>query len=75
MKKIIIPLLLLFCLAVGIRSILEHPNFPLFGDAVARIETDVGKVAITFDDGPTSKYTSDVLATLAAHHVTATFFL
>ena len=75
MKKIILPLLVLFGLAAGIRSILEHPTFQLFGDAVARIDTDVGKVAITFDDGPTSKYTPEVLATLAAFNVKATFFI
>ncbi|WP_344670193.1 bifunctional polysaccharide deacetylase/glycosyltransferase family 2 protein [Catenulispora yoronensis] len=34
-----------------------------------------GKVALTFDDGPDPRWTPEVLAVLARHHVPATFFL
>ncbi|NUR26631.1 MAG: glycosyltransferase [Catenulispora sp.] len=34
-----------------------------------------GKVALTFDDGPDPRWTPEVLAVLAKHHVPATFFL
>ncbi|NUP50737.1 MAG: glycosyltransferase [Catenulispora sp.] len=34
-----------------------------------------GKVALTFDDGPDPRWTPQVLAVLAKHHVPATFFL
>jgi peptidoglycan-N-acetylglucosamine deacetylase len=34
-----------------------------------------GAVALTFDDGPDPEYTPRVLDILAAHHVSATFFL
>ena len=34
-----------------------------------------GKVALTFDDGPDPKWTPQVLAVLAKHHVPATFFV
>ena len=32
-------------------------------------------VYITFDDGPSQRYTNEVLDTLATHHATATFFV
>ena len=33
------------------------------------------RLALTFDDGPTTQFTAKVLDILAEHHVTATFFL
>jgi peptidoglycan/xylan/chitin deacetylase (PgdA/CDA1 family) len=33
------------------------------------------EIALSFDDGPNSKYTPQILAALAEHHVTATFFV
>ena len=46
----------------------------LFGEIVPRVETEEKVVALTFDDGPTA-HVSEVLATLAAKQVKATFFL
>jgi peptidoglycan-N-acetylglucosamine deacetylase len=37
--------------------------------------SDPGKVAITFDDGPDSRYTNAILDTLASRHAKATFFM
>lgn len=34
-----------------------------------------GKFYLTFDDGPSGVYTPQILATLRAHHATATFFM
>jgi peptidoglycan/xylan/chitin deacetylase (PgdA/CDA1 family) len=34
-----------------------------------------GKFYLTFDDGPSARYTPTILATLRAHHVSATFFV
>lgn len=47
----------------------------MFGDMVVRIETDAPLVALTFDDGPSSNHTAEILDILAAHDVLATFFV
>ncbi len=39
------------------------------------VETDEKVVALTFDDGPHEKYTTELLDTLSKYDVTATFFL
>ena len=39
------------------------------------VETDKKVVALTFDDGPHEKYTTELLDTLAKYDVSATFFL
>jgi peptidoglycan/xylan/chitin deacetylase (PgdA/CDA1 family) len=36
---------------------------------------DSAGIALTFDDGPDPRYTPQILDVLAAHHVTATFFM
>lgn len=41
----------------------------------ARGETDAKYVALTFDDGPSGRYTARLLEGLAQRNVTATFFL
>ena len=47
----------------------------LFGGIVPRVETSAPVVALTFDDGPSSQYTEEVLAILREHGVEATFFV
>lgn len=47
----------------------KHPDILWFGDQSRR------EVAITFDDGPHSKDTPQVLEILAKHNIQATFFL
>ena len=47
----------------------------LFGDIVARVETNRPVVALTFDDGPSVRFTTDVLTILKERDVKATFFL
>ncbi|MBB3945967.1 peptidoglycan/xylan/chitin deacetylase (PgdA/CDA1 family) [Rhizobium skierniewicense] len=47
----------------------------LFGDIIARVETDRPVVALTFDDGPSARFTKEVLTILKDRNVTATFFL
>ncbi|NTE87113.1 polysaccharide deacetylase family protein [Agrobacterium rubi] len=47
----------------------------LFGDIIARVETDKPVVALTFDDGPSARFTKDVLTILNDRDVKATFFL
>ena len=47
----------------------------MFGDIFARVETERPVIALTFDDGPSVRFTPEVLALLKEWDVTATFFL
>jgi len=68
-------LALLLALAFATWAISRSRDFQLFGAIVNRVQTDQNVVALTFDDGPTPDYTTDVLALLAAKEVKATFFV
>jgi peptidoglycan/xylan/chitin deacetylase (PgdA/CDA1 family) len=50
-------------------------TFQLWGEIVPRVETTAPLVALTFDDGPTARYTEEVLAILREEGVKATFFV
>jgi peptidoglycan/xylan/chitin deacetylase (PgdA/CDA1 family) len=50
-------------------------TFQLFGDYVARVDTEDRVVALTFDDGPDPPHTPRILTVLDQHHVKATFFM
>ncbi|WP_165929178.1 polysaccharide deacetylase family protein [Shimia isoporae] len=56
-------------------QISKSTRFQFFGELVARGPIDCPRVALTLDDGPSTKYTASVLQTLARHNVQATFFL
>jgi peptidoglycan-N-acetylglucosamine deacetylase len=51
------------------------PTLQVFGPALLRGPAHSGKVALTFDDGPSSPYTEQILDLLRERGVTATFFL
>lgn len=74
-----ITVLVVLALAVsalfGLLQLSNARTFQVFGDLVARVETNRAVVALTFDDGPTTNYTQSVLEILEAHDVKATFFL
>jgi peptidoglycan/xylan/chitin deacetylase (PgdA/CDA1 family) len=53
----------------------KMPTRQLLGGLVARAEAAEPVVALTFDDGPTARYTDEVLAILAEEGVPATFFV
>jgi peptidoglycan/xylan/chitin deacetylase (PgdA/CDA1 family) len=50
-------------------------TYQLFGQIVPRVETSEPLVALTFDDGPTARYTDEILAVLREQDVPATFFV
>lgn len=54
-----------------------HRNSALFGAVLTRLPAggDSRTISLTFDDGPNPEATPQLLDTLAAHHVRATFFL
>ncbi len=51
------------------------PTLQLFAPALVRGPSQNGRVALTFDDGPASPYTEQILDILRERKVTATFFL
>jgi peptidoglycan-N-acetylglucosamine deacetylase len=51
------------------------PTLQVFGPALLRGPAHGGNVALTFDDGPSSPYTGQILDLLRERGVTATFFL
>jgi peptidoglycan/xylan/chitin deacetylase (PgdA/CDA1 family) len=68
-------LVLLGGTAVGLRALVNSSTYQLFGDYVARVDTEDRVVALTFDDGPDPLYTPRVLAVLDQQQVKATFFM
>jgi peptidoglycan/xylan/chitin deacetylase (PgdA/CDA1 family) len=68
-------LALLGAAAIGLREVVNSSTFQLFGDYVARVDTNDRVVALTFDDGPDPFHTPRVLDVLDQHHVKATFFM
>ena len=51
------------------------PTLQLFGPAVLRGPSDGNRIALTFDDGPCSGYTQQILDILRLHKVKAAFFV
>ncbi|HEV2350153.1 MAG TPA: polysaccharide deacetylase family protein [Terriglobia bacterium] len=64
-----VALLSIYCYAWSI------PTLQFFGPALIRGQVTEPQIALTFDDGPTSPYTEQVLEILKNRKVPATFFL
>lgn len=60
---------------LGLYVLSNSRTTQLFGEIISRVETDKPQIALTFDDGPTARFTQDVLTLLKERNVTATFFL
>lgn len=50
-------------------------TFQFFGEIIPKVNTSEKVVALTFDDGPTTTATDQILAILAEQNVKATFFV
>jgi peptidoglycan-N-acetylglucosamine deacetylase len=78
-KKLLIaaPIVLLAVLAAAMAlwQICKSHTFQFFGVIVPRVSTSEKVVALTFDDGPTTSATNEILGVLAEMKVKATFFL
>ncbi|UHS57314.1 polysaccharide deacetylase family protein [Agrobacterium vaccinii] len=77
-RRVVIGCGILAVLLTAIVSLHVYSNSrttQLFGDIIARVETDKPVVALTFDDGPSARFTKDVLTVLKDRDVKATFFL
>lgn len=60
---------------LGGYQIAKSKTFQIFGEYIVRVDTDAPSVALTFDDGPTRKYTQALLDSLHQEGVSATFFV
>ncbi len=56
-------------------AILETPAFDFFGQVTNKVRTQEHLVALTFDDGPSAKYTPRILDILKHNGAHATFFV
>ncbi|MDW7674259.1 MAG: polysaccharide deacetylase family protein [Bacillota bacterium] len=72
--KIIILILIVIGIAIAGHKISSSRSFQFFGGIVNKIETQEKVVALTFDDGPSSK-TDEILAILEQLEVKGTFFV
>jgi peptidoglycan/xylan/chitin deacetylase (PgdA/CDA1 family) len=75
MKKILSTAVVLLATLYGIWQLSSARSFQLFGELIHRVDTKEKIIALTFDDGPSKRYTDQVLAILSAEQVTATFFV
>lgn len=73
--KLMMLLAMLMFAVVAIWRLSSAPDYQLFGVLKHRVEVPDKVIALTFDDGPTAKYTPWVLQVLAEQQVPATFFL
>jgi peptidoglycan/xylan/chitin deacetylase (PgdA/CDA1 family) len=70
----ILAVIALVALAYGAFRLSKSRSFQLFGRLVTRVETDKKLIALTLDDGPSGR-TREILETLRALDIPATFFL
>ncbi|WHA39669.1 polysaccharide deacetylase family protein [Agrobacterium larrymoorei] len=68
-------LVLVFAILFGLFQLSKARSYQLFGKIIPRVETAQPVVALTLDDGPTLRYTRDVLNILNDRDIKATFFL
>lgn len=65
----------LLAIPAGLHALSRRADYQLFGELVARVETEERVVALTFDDGPDPRNTERLLDVLDAHDAKATFFM
>jgi len=77
LKRVFLPILILSVVMIlGAWNISKSRTFQVFGEIVAKAETNEKVVALTFDDGPWGEeYIIQVLNILKEHDVKGTFFL
>ncbi|EKF17620.1 polysaccharide deacetylase family protein [Nitratireductor pacificus] len=70
-----VSLALVLAIVFGLYKLSSSRTYQAFGDLVARVETGRPVIALTFDDGPTARFTNEVLGILDDLDVKATFFV
>ena len=61
--------------AIGLWKISTSSTFQFFGQIIPRVSTSQKVVALSFDDGPTTAVTDQILSVLNHEEVRATFFV
>lgn len=77
-RVLVTGLVILTCMPIalaGVRQLARSRSTQLFGRLVARVDVAEPVLALTFDDGPTLTTLDEILETLAARNVRATFFV
>jgi peptidoglycan-N-acetylglucosamine deacetylase len=74
LRRALACLLVLGLPAFGLDRLVNARTFQLAGELVDRVETGEKVVALTFDDGP-DEHLDEIVGTLAAERVPATFFV
>ena len=72
---LIVAVIIIVTGVVALRQVSRSRTFQFFGELIPRVNTSEKLVALTFDDGPTSDGTDQILAILAEQDVKATFFV
>jgi chitin deacetylase len=79
MKKLLIRFLIFLVIFIVISLLLfqvsKSRTFQFFGEIVPRVETSQKVIALTFDDGPSSQKTDEILQILREENVRATFYV
>ena len=78
MKKFLIRFLIFLVVFIVVFLLLfqmsKARTFQFFGEIVPRVETSQKVIALTFDDGPSSQKTDEILQILREENVRATFY-
>lgn len=74
LRRILAALMVLVLVGFGLLQWMDSRTFQFFGGLTDRVATDQKLVALTFDDGPTTRV-APLLALLRQEDVLATFFL
>jgi len=61
--------------SLGIWKISNSRSFQFAGELITDFQLSDSLIALTFDDGPSSKYTDEILSILDHYNVKATFFV
>ena len=75
MRHISLIVFILILCAVGLREVSRSTTWQIMGELIHHGDRSQNAIALTFDDGPTAKYTGEILEILDNHQVPATFFL
>ncbi len=75
MQTVGLAVIIMAAALISLWNLSSRKDLQLFGEIVHRVETDHKVVALTFDDGPTSGFTQQILEILRDHDVKATFYL
>ncbi|MFD3743912.1 polysaccharide deacetylase family protein [Nocardia sp. NPDC058633] len=70
----VVALVVVLAVCAGLYALMNSRTYQVAGRLVDRVETDEKVVALTFDDGPTTR-TPEVLQMLSQSQVRATFYL